>query len=93
MISLVPTAEPTQGVRVEQPQVRCKWETRNLGCGTLYVTEQVVVWLEDAGRGGFTLTYPSIGIYGQTAATEQEPEPALFMQIDLSKTGEFGRGF
>ena len=39
-------------------------------------------------ENGFTLTYPSIGVYGVTATDADHAEPSLVMVIDLNKTGK-----
>jgi hypothetical protein len=48
-----------------------------------------VAWVSDRNEDGFTLTYPSIGVYGITSADQQHQEASLFMVVDLNKTGWF----
>ncbi|CAD5234950.1 unnamed protein product [Bursaphelenchus xylophilus] len=86
LINLTRLSEPTENVRHESSQIKCQWDGQNFGIGTLYISEQVLVWIKDGTETGFTLTYPSIGVYGQTAASDTEPDPALFMVVDLNKT-------
>ncbi|KAI6243755.1 Methylosome subunit pICln [Aphelenchoides fujianensis] len=78
-VQLVQTEEPTENVRLEQPRVSVKWEQQNLGFGTLYIAERNLVWISDENESGFTLTYPSIGVYGISATDAANPEPGLVM--------------
>ncbi|CAD5227608.1 unnamed protein product [Bursaphelenchus okinawaensis] len=84
LITLTRVSEPTQGVRHEHTQTKCVWDDQNFGIGTLYITESVVVWIKDGSEAGFTLTYQSIGVYGQTSSND--PDQALFMVVDLNRT-------
>ncbi|KAI6205844.1 hypothetical protein M3Y94_00838400 [Aphelenchoides besseyi] len=86
-ILLERTEEPTEKVCLEQPRVHVKWENQDFGFGTLYITERNLVWISDENESGFTLTYPSIGVYGISAIDHENPDPAMVMVVDLNKTG------
>jgi hypothetical protein len=47
-----------------------------------------VAWISDRSEDGFTLTYPSIGVYGVSSPDNCNPDPSLFMVVDLNKTSE-----
>ncbi|KAI6173957.1 E3 ubiquitin-protein ligase listerin [Aphelenchoides besseyi] len=86
-ILLERTEEPTEKVCLEQPRVHVKWENQDFGFGTLYITERNLVWISDENESGFTLTYPSIGVYGISSTDHENPEPGMVMVVDLNKTG------
>jgi hypothetical protein len=53
-----------------------------------YVFFSFLAWISDRNEDGFSLTYPSIGVYGVSAPDAQHPEPNLFMVVDLNKTSK-----
>uniref|UniRef100_A0A915EQU2 Methylosome subunit pICln n=1 Tax=Ditylenchus dipsaci TaxID=166011 RepID=A0A915EQU2_9BILA len=86
MLVLQDIPEPREDVLSAQPQVIAYWEKDCLGQGTLFLTNRIVVWIADATKKGFRLSYPSIAVHAASGSSEDFPEPCLFLMIDVNKT-------
>ena len=50
-------------------------------------TFSTVTWMNSEDMG-FILTYPAIAVHAASGATEQYPDPSLFLLVDIAKTGK-----
>uniref|UniRef100_A0A914XYS3 Methylosome subunit pICln n=1 Tax=Panagrolaimus superbus TaxID=310955 RepID=A0A914XYS3_9BILA len=85
MIDLKHLSPPVDQVFAEQENVVAFWESQSFGIGTLYLTAHTVTWMNPQNMG-FLLTYPSIAVHAASGATEQYPDPSLFLLVDVAKT-------
>uniref|UniRef100_A0AC35FNJ7 Methylosome subunit pICln n=1 Tax=Panagrolaimus sp. PS1159 TaxID=55785 RepID=A0AC35FNJ7_9BILA len=85
MIDLKHLSPPVDQVFAEQENVIAFWESQSFGIGTLYLTAHTVTWMNPQNMG-FILTYPAIAVHAASGATEQYPDPSLFLLVDVAKT-------
>uniref|UniRef100_A0A7E4UNR9 Methylosome subunit pICln n=1 Tax=Panagrellus redivivus TaxID=6233 RepID=A0A7E4UNR9_PANRE len=85
MVSLQHLSAPVDQVFATQPNVVAFWESQNLQFGTLYLTAHTVTWI-NTSNAGFVLPYPAIAVHAASGASEQFPDPSLFLLVDVAKT-------
>ncbi|KFM68143.1 Methylosome subunit pICln, partial [Stegodyphus mimosarum] len=74
-------APPTEGIHHAEPNVTAYFGDKNLGKGTLYISESVLCWLTSSGDG-FSLSYPSIYIHAISKDLNNFPYECLYLMID-----------
>ncbi|KAK3909472.1 Methylosome subunit pICln [Frankliniella fusca] len=74
----VPNAEEV--IRHQQDNTAVLMNDRNVGKGTLYISESRVSWVNASTREGFTLEYPNITLH----AISRTPEECLYMMLDTN---------
>lgn len=79
----------TEGVRHEQAETTAVLDGQRLGCGTLYVAETRLTWLNGSGLG-FALEYPSIGLHAISRDVSAYPQEHLYVMVNgkLSEENE-----
>uniref|UniRef100_A0A1I7XUG4 Methylosome subunit pICln n=1 Tax=Heterorhabditis bacteriophora TaxID=37862 RepID=A0A1I7XUG4_HETBA len=88
MIVLCEVSEPTEGVRLAQPQVQAYLDNQCMGEGMLCIAEREVTWISRSTQKGFTLTYPSIILHAVSTDVSTFPQECIYVLIDASKTGQ-----
>ncbi|KAE8742289.1 hypothetical protein FOCC_FOCC012168 [Frankliniella occidentalis] len=74
----VPNAEEV--IRHQQDNTAVLMNDRNVGKGTLYISESRVSWVNTSSREGFTLEYPGISLH----AVSRTPVECLYMMLDTN---------
>ncbi|KAK7940061.1 hypothetical protein WMY93_003387 [Mugilogobius chulae] len=89
MVLLKQLPPPAEGVRHEQPDTTAVMDGQRLGCGTLYVAETRLSWLDGSGLG-FALEYPSIGLHAVSRDVSAFPQEHLYVMVNgkLSEENE-----
>uniref|UniRef100_A0A1B6GWS2 Methylosome subunit pICln n=1 Tax=Cuerna arida TaxID=1464854 RepID=A0A1B6GWS2_9HEMI len=82
MVVLSSFSAPTVGVRHAQPSTTLYVRGREVGVGTLYISESNVAWRNDSSGEGFTLSYPTIAVHGISRDVEQLGAECLYVMID-----------
>nr|XP_022287890.1 methylosome subunit pICln-like [Crassostrea virginica] len=72
---------PTEGVRHVQDETTAFVENASLGNGSLYVTENVVIWRNSSGQG-FSLQYPSISLHAVSRDLSAFSQECLYLMVD-----------
>ncbi|KAK6039251.1 methylosome subunit pICln domain protein [Cooperia oncophora] len=86
MIILSETNEPTEGVRLSQPQVVAYLDGECAGEGRLCVAESQVTWICRSSGLGFSLTYPSIILHAISTDLSTFPHECIYVLVDASKS-------
>ncbi|KAF4533290.1 hypothetical protein B566_EDAN004410 [Ephemera danica] len=89
MVVLSSFLTPTEGIRHEQPNTVSYLNTRQLGKGTLYITESRVSWRDSTSGEGFSLEYPHITLHAVSRDLTSFPQECLYLMLDadVEKTG------
>ncbi|VDO05150.1 unnamed protein product [Haemonchus placei] len=83
MIILSETNEPSEGVRLSQPQVVAYLDGECAGEGKLQVT-----WICRSSGLGFSLTYPSIILHAVSTDLSSFPHECIYVLVDASKSAK-----
>ncbi|CAJ0962977.1 unnamed protein product, partial [Mesorhabditis belari] len=86
MVVLTDVTLPTEGVRIQQPQVSAYFGENCVGQGTLTIAESAVAWVERTSGKGFTLTYPSIILHAVSTDCSSFPHECVFVLVDCSRS-------
>ncbi|XGW28123.1 hypothetical protein V3C99_008158 [Haemonchus contortus] len=86
MIILSETNEPSEGVRLSQPQVVAYLDGECAGEGKLCVAERQVTWICRSSGLGFSLTYPSIILHAVSTDLSSFPHECIYVLVDASKS-------
>ncbi|KAK5982382.1 Nucleotide-sensitive chloride conductance regulator [Trichostrongylus colubriformis] len=86
MIILSETNEPSEGVRLSQPQVVAYLDGECAGEGILCVAERQVTWICRSSGLGFSLTYPSIILHAVSTDLSTFPHECIYVLVDASKS-------
>ncbi|XP_046677532.1 methylosome subunit pICln [Homalodisca vitripennis] len=82
MVVLSSFSAPTVGVRHVQPSTTLYVRGREVGVGTLYISESNVAWRNDSSGEGLTLSYPTIAVHGISRDVEQLGAECLYVMVD-----------
>ncbi|KJH48563.1 Nucleotide-sensitive chloride conductance regulator [Dictyocaulus viviparus] len=91
MIILSEVSQPTEGVRLSQPQVVAYMERESVGEGTLCVAERQVTWICRSSGLGFSLTYPSIVLHAISTDLSTFPHECIYVVVDASRSERHSR--
>ncbi|KAL3848013.1 hypothetical protein ACJMK2_018898 [Sinanodonta woodiana] len=72
---------PEEGIRHKEENIVANIEGRDLGNGTLYITESQLSWLGQQGHG-FALFYPAISLHAISRDLNSFPDECLYLQVD-----------
>ncbi|KAK3609706.1 hypothetical protein CHS0354_011393 [Potamilus streckersoni] len=72
---------PEEGIRHKEKNIVANVEGRDLGNGTLYITESQLSWLSQEGQG-FSLFYPAISLHAISRDLNSFPDECLYLQVD-----------
>ncbi|KAM9317865.1 methylosome subunit pICln [Pholidichthys leucotaenia] len=87
MALLSPLRPPSGGVRLQQDQTTAMMDGTRMGCGTLYVADSHLSWVDVSGRG-FSLDYPSIGLHAVSRDVSTFPQEHLYVMVNGRLDGE-----
>lgn len=79
MIVLSDFKEPDSAIRHQQNNTKAVMDQRELGVGTLYITESMLSW---QGPQGFSIEYPHISLHALSKDTNLYPTECLYLMID-----------
>lgn len=81
MVVLSNFLPPQEGIRHEEPNTTAYITDREIGKGTLYITESVLSWMDNDTQQGFSLEYPNISLHA-IAREPVPPRPCLYIMVD-----------
>ncbi|ELT98946.1 hypothetical protein CAPTEDRAFT_184496 [Capitella teleta] len=81
MVVLTSFQPPEDGVRHKQDNTRALVCTRDMGNGSLFITESRVSWVGVNGQG-FSLEYPHISLHAVSRDPSSHPDPCLYLMLD-----------
>ncbi|XP_011314976.1 methylosome subunit pICln [Fopius arisanus] len=82
MVILSNVFAPQEGVRHEEQNTTVYVSDREIGKGTLYITESVLAWIESSTQQGFALQYPNISLHAISRDQVVHPRQCLYIMID-----------
>lgn len=82
MVVLSNFLAPEEGVRHEEQQTTLYINEREVGKGTLYITESVLSWVKNDTRQGFSLEYPHITLHAISRDVQVHPRQCLYVMVD-----------
>ncbi|XP_042896171.2 methylosome subunit pICln [Parasteatoda tepidariorum] len=87
MVIMINFAPPEEGIHHQEPNTVAYYGNKELGKGTVYITENIFCWVSHKGEG-FSLEYPNIFIHAVSRDVTHFPHECLFLMID----GKFSLG-
>jgi nucleotide-sensitive chloride channel 1A len=88
-INLSAMNAPTEGIRHKQTEIAAFVNENEFGVGTLYISESVVTWISNDGRG-FSLPYPTISMHAISRDGRSFHMPCIYMVLDLPSEKNMG---
>ncbi|XP_051175402.1 methylosome subunit pICln [Leptopilina boulardi] len=82
MVVLSNFLAPEEGVRHEEEHTTLYINDREVGKGTLYITESVLSWIKNDTRQGFSLEYPHISLHAISRDDQVHPRHCLYVMVD-----------
>ncbi|XP_046428833.1 methylosome subunit pICln isoform X1 [Neodiprion pinetum] len=82
MVVLINFLLPQEGVRHEEPDTTLYINDREVGKGTLYVTESLLSWVSGTTGQGFSLEYPNISLHAISRDQQLHPHQYLYVMVD-----------
>jgi len=89
MVVVTSLGPPDEGVRRKQENTAVYINRRQLGMGTLYISEARVSWVGIQGKG-FSLEYPHIALHAVSRDLTQFDQECLYLMIDVRLVDEEG---
>ncbi|XP_008203737.1 methylosome subunit pICln [Nasonia vitripennis] len=82
MVVLSNFLAPQEGIRHEEQQTTLYINDREVGKGTLYITESLLSWVNNDTRQGFSLEYPHISLHAISRDEQVHPRQCLYVMVD-----------
>jgi len=82
MVVLSNFLAPQEGVRHEEPNTTVYIDDREVGKGTLYITESLLSWVNAGTQRGFSLEYPHISLHAVSRDQQVHPRQCLYIMVD-----------
>ncbi|XP_012264790.1 methylosome subunit pICln [Athalia rosae] len=82
MVVLSNFLPPREGIRHEEPETTLYVNEREIGKGTIYVTESQLSWVNGATGQGFSLQYPHISLHAVSRDQQVHPRQCLYIMVD-----------
>ncbi|XP_011494168.1 PREDICTED: methylosome subunit pICln [Ceratosolen solmsi marchali] len=83
MVVLSNFLAPQDGIRHEEQNATLYINNREIGKGTLYITESVLSWINNDTRQGFSLEYLHISLHAISRDVQVHPRQCLYMIVDI----------
>jgi nucleotide-sensitive chloride channel 1A len=84
MVVLTSFSPPTENIVHEQPSTKLFVSDREIGCGTLYITESQFSWRNQATGEGFSLLYPHIAVHAISRDIQRFGSECLIIMVDTN---------
>ncbi|CAB0039925.1 unnamed protein product [Trichogramma brassicae] len=82
MVVLGEFLTPEEGILHEEKDTTVYVNQKEVGKGTLYITENVLSWVNTDTRQGFSLEYPHISIHAISRDERAHPRQCLYIMVD-----------
>lgn len=90
MVLLTNFPPPTEGIRHQQANTTVDIDGKELGNGTLFISESSVAWQKESNGLGFSLLYPGISLHAISRDLSAFPHECLYLMIDGKLPGAEG---
>ncbi|XP_046990275.1 methylosome subunit pICln isoform X2 [Schistocerca americana] len=88
MVVLSNFPPPTEGIRHQQPATVAHVNNRDIGKGTLFITESRLSWVNNSTGQGFSLEYPHIALHAVSRDLQSHPQECLYIMLDTHVDAE-----
>ncbi|XP_043489262.1 methylosome subunit pICln [Polistes fuscatus] len=82
MVVLSSFLAPQEGIRHEEPNTTVYVNSREVGKGTLYITESVLSWIDSDTQQGFSLNYQHISVHAISQDKQIHPRQCLYIMVE-----------
>ncbi|KAI4490229.1 hypothetical protein M0802_010807 [Mischocyttarus mexicanus] len=82
MVVLSSFLAPREGIRHEEPNTTVYVNSREVGKGTLYITESVLSWIDSDTQQGFSLNYEHISVHAISQDQQIHPRQCLYIMVE-----------
>ncbi|KAI4479019.1 hypothetical protein M0804_011481 [Polistes exclamans] len=82
MVVLSSFLAPQEGIRHEEPNTTVYVNSREVGKGTLYITESVLSWIDSETQQGFSLNYQHISVHAISQDQQIHPRQCLYIMVE-----------
>ena len=82
MVVLSNFLAPQEGIRHEERDTTVYINDREVGKGTLYITESLLSWVNYDTQQGFSLEYPHISLHAISRDEQVHPRQCLYIMVD-----------
>jgi len=82
MVVLSNFLAPEEGIRHEEQHTTLYINDREIGKGTLYITESLLSWVNNDTRQGFSLQYPDISLHAISRDEQVHHRQCLYVMVD-----------
>lgn len=82
MVVLSNFLTPQEGIRHEEKNTTVYLNDREIGKGTLYITESLLSWVDSTTQQGFSLEYPHISLHAISRDEQVHPRQCLYVMVD-----------
>uniref|UniRef100_A0A0A9ZD01 Methylosome subunit pICln n=1 Tax=Lygus hesperus TaxID=30085 RepID=A0A0A9ZD01_LYGHE len=84
MVVISSFSPPTEGIKHEQPATIVVMNDKELGKGTMYISQSSLSWVDHGSGNGFALEYPHISIHAVSRDLASYPRECLFVMLDTN---------
>ncbi|XP_043283451.1 methylosome subunit pICln [Venturia canescens] len=84
MVVLSNFVAPQEGIRHEEPNTTVFIDDREIGKGTLYITESIISWVNNSTQQGFSLDYLHVSLHAISRDQVVHPRPCLYVLVDAN---------
>ncbi|PSN35455.1 hypothetical protein C0J52_06626 [Blattella germanica] len=92
MVVLSNFPPPTDGIKHQQPLTTVHVNNREIGKGTLFITESRLSWVNNTSGQGFSLEYPHIALHAVSRDLQAHPSECLYILVDTEIDQDNERG-
>jgi len=82
MVVLTSVPVPTEGIHLSLAHTAAHVNSRDMGKGTLYITEESVCWLHELNGEGFSLAYPQVALHAVSRDLTAFRHECLYLMLD-----------
>lgn len=82
MVVLSNFPPPTDGIKHQQASTTVHINDREIGKGTMFITESRLSWVNTSSGQGFSLEYPHIALHAVSRDLQAHPSECLYILLD-----------
>ncbi|XP_002741509.1 methylosome subunit pICln-like [Saccoglossus kowalevskii] len=87
MVVVTSLPPPTEGIRHKQENTSANIDGKDMGLGTLFITESCLSWTDTSGKG-FSLQYPAISLHAVSRDLTAFPHECLYVMVNANLSNE-----
>jgi nucleotide-sensitive chloride channel 1A len=82
MVRLHQFPQPTDGIRYRNDNIAAVVDSKELGSGSLYITEANISWINGTSGEGFSILYPKMTLHAISKDEAINPNPCLYIMLN-----------